>query len=162
MTNNELSRKVFEILSEQSGSVRFKELVEIVAADARSVFKNLFFLEERGYVQLSTSTPPEAVYPQIHLVRLRESGGSLIKDHALLDATFPLSDTTTDLRPHIPPELNKGAALTFAGVLELLAAKVRTDMEGDDRDAALEKIESLLGVPFINRPLYESDDDRKS
>jgi hypothetical protein len=162
MTNNELSRKVLEILSEKSGSVRFKELVEIVAQDARSVFKNLFFLEERAYVQLSTSTPAEAVYPQIHLVRLREMGESLLKDHALLDAAFPLSETATDLRPHIPPELNKGAALTFANVLELFAAKVRADMGGDDRDAALEKIESLLGVPFINQPVYESDDDRKS
>jgi hypothetical protein len=160
MTNNELSRKVLEILSERSGSVRFKELVEIAAQDARSVFKNLFFLEERGYVQLSTSSPADAVYPQIHLVRLREKGKSLLEDHALLDATFPLSETAADLRPHIPPDLNKGAALTFANFLELFAAKVRADMGGEDRDAALEKIEWLLGMPFINQPLYGSDDDR--
>jgi len=146
MTNNELSRKVLKTLVAKSGSMRFKELVETLGTDARALFKNLFFLEEKGFLQLSTSYPPESVYPQIHLVRLRKRGEDAAKDPARLDSAFPLSDDTTDTRLHIPPELNH--TLTFHKALDLLAARVRQNLAGDDRDAALEKIESLLQLPF--------------
>jgi hypothetical protein len=156
VTNNELSRKVLNVLSSKSGSVRFKDLVELIGADARDTFKNLFFLEEKGFVQLSTSYPVEAVYPQIHLVKLRRRGEETIKDHALLDAAFPLSDTTTDTKPHIPPDLNsKKGPSTFAQVLDILAARVRDKMKGEERDAVLEKIESLLAIPLANSSFHE-------
>lgn len=146
---------MLKILLDRSGSVRFKDLIEILGVDARAVFKNLFFLEEKGYVQLSTSNPSDAVYPQIHLIRIRKNGEALAKDHENLDSTFPLSDTTTDTRPHIPPDFDHEALMTFAQVLEVLAARVRTVMIGDERDAALERIESLLSVPVVNEPVTE-------
>ncbi|HUT55529.1 MAG TPA: hypothetical protein VM658_19215 [bacterium] len=155
MTNNELSRKVLDVLTRKEGTVKFKELVGILAADARDIFKNLFFLEEKGFIQLSTSYPVEAVYPQIHLVRLRARGEALVKDHKLLDAAFPLSDVTTDLKPHIPPDLNNKGPATFAQVLDILAARVREQMRGDERDAVLEKIESLLAIPMANGSFRE-------
>jgi DNA-binding MarR family transcriptional regulator len=157
VTNNELSRKVLAVLAQKAGTAKFKDLIELLKADARDVFKNLFFLEEKGIVQLSTSYPVEAVYPQIHLVRLRARGETLVKDHNLLDAAFPLSDVTTDLKPHIPPDLNHRGPVTFAQVLDLLAARVREQMQGEERDAILEKIESLLAIPLANSCFHEFD-----
>jgi DNA-binding MarR family transcriptional regulator len=157
VTNNELSRKVLALLAQKAGTAKFKELVELLKADARDVFKNLFFLEEKGFVQLSTSYPVEAVYPQIHLVRLRARGETLVKNHDLLDAAFPLSDMTTDLKPHIPPDLNHRGLVTFAQVLDLLAARIRDQMQGDERDAILEKIESLLALPIANSSFREGE-----
>lgn len=156
MTNNELSRKVLVILLENEGSIRFKVLLEKIGADARAVFKNLFFLEEKGYVQLSTSYASDAVYPQILLVRMRDPGEETAQDPSLMDSAFPLSDTTTDTKPHIPPDLDETDPLTYGQALENLAMCVRKVMEGEEGGAALEKIESLLGLPFINDPIKEA------
>jgi hypothetical protein len=153
MTNNELTRKVLAALADSEGHVKFRDLVERLGEDSRAVFKNLFFLEEKGFVQLATSYPTDAVYPQIHIVRLRPPGESLVQDHARLDAVFPLSDHTTDPHIHIPPDLNHGQPPTFAQVLDLLAARVRASMQGSDRDATLEKIEALLSLPLVNEPI---------
>lgn len=151
MTNNELSRRVLEVLTKESGSVKFKELVEMIEVDARAIFKNLFFLEEKGFVQLSTRYGDDSVYPQILLVRIRKAGTELVSDPKQLDAVFPLSDSSTDTKPHLPPEIKAG--VTFAQALELLAAAIRVRMEGDARASALEKIEALLSLPFIDKPI---------
>jgi hypothetical protein len=153
MTKNVLCRKVLEQLRLRGGSMKFRELVDRVGDDARAVFKNLFFLEEKGYLQLSTSYPPEAVYPQIHLVRLRRPGEELAADPARLDTVFPLSDAATDTRIHIPPDLNHTRALTFHQALELLPGRIRESMDGEERNTFLEKIESLLALPLINEPI---------
>ena len=154
MTNNELSRKVLKILTEKSGSVRFKRLVETLGADARTVFKNLFWLEEKKYVRLSTSYPSDAaVYPLIHLVHLRQAGEQLVNDKEQLDAVFPLSDTTSDAKPHIPPDMNQTALPTYSLALEMLAGSVRKNLQGEEKDRVLEKIESLLQLPFINQTI---------
>lgn len=161
MTNNELSRQVLLLLKEKGGSIRFRDLAGTAGADARAVFKNLFFLEEKGLVQLATSSPMDTVYPQIHLVRLRKGGETLLADAAKLEAVFPLSDTTTDTHLHIPPEINSAKTVTFEQALELLAAHVRSYLQGDERDAALEKIESLLGLPFVHELLQEVEKGKK-
>lgn len=153
MTNNELSRKVLSALGESAGQMKFRDLVERLGEDSRAVFKNLFFLEEKGYVQLATSYPTDAVYPQIHIVRLRPPGEKLVGDPGRLDTVFPLSDHTTDTRIHIPPDLNHGQPLTFAQALDFLAHRVRESMAGHDRDATLEKIEALLSLPLVNDPI---------
>jgi hypothetical protein len=135
------------------GQAKFRDLLDKLGEDARAVFKNLFFLEEKGYVQLATSYPIDAVYPQIHVVRLRPRGEDVVKDPARLDEAFPLSDHTTDTRIHIPPDLNHGKPPTFAQALELLATRVRESMTGKDRDATLEKIEALLGLALVKEPI---------
>jgi hypothetical protein len=153
MTNNELSRKVLDKLRERGGKIQFRELVDHLGEDARAVFKNLFFLEERGLVQLSTSYPMDAVYPQVHMAKLRAPGEELLKDAARLDAMFPLSDAATDTRLHIPPDLNHGKAPTYGQVLELLAHRVRETTRGEECDAIIEKIETLLGLPLANETI---------
>ena len=154
MTNNELSRKMLSTLLDKGRNLRFQELVEAVGADARAVFKNLFFLEEKGYVQLSTSYPSDAaVYPIIHLVRMRPTGEQIGNDPVELDLLFPLSDTTTDTKLHIPPEINTAKELTFGSALDKLALAVRRDLEGETRDAALLLIESLLSLPIVRQKI---------
>ncbi len=148
MTNNELSRKVLGQTAAKPDGVRFDDLVANLGVDARAVFKNLFFLEERGLVQLSTRNSSDSVYPQILLVRLRNSGRRLIEDQDALDKTFPLSDTTSDLAPHIPPSVNGTEPPTFARVLELLSAKIReAELDAELKEDSIEKIESLLALP---------------
>ncbi len=153
MTNNELSRRVLQILKDENGAIRFKDLTEKLGADARAVFKNLFFLEEKGYVQLSTSYPTDAVYPRIHLVKLRDPGNMLLSDPALLDSAFPLTDTSVDTRLNIPPELNNSHGLTFAQVLDMLANRVKENLPRERQGETLEKIEFLLGLPLINESI---------
>ncbi len=153
MTNNELSRNVLEILKENNGAIRFKDLTEKIDMDARAVFKNLFFLEEKGYVQLSTSYPTDSVYPRIHLVKIRDSGEKLLDDPALLESVFPLSDKSVDTRLNIPPELDNSHPLTFAVVLDLLAKRVKENMPPERQEEALEKVEFLLGLPLINESI---------
>ena len=154
MTNNELSRKMLSTLLDKGRNLRFQELVEAVGADARAVFKNLFFLEEKGYVQLSTSYPSDnAVYPIIQIVRMRQTGEQISRDPSKLDLIFPLSDTTTDTKLNIPPEINTAKALTFGAALEKLALAVRRDLEGETRDAALLLIESLLSLPIVRQKI---------
>ncbi len=151
MTNNELSRKVLDTLKAGSGSARFNHLVDSLGVDARAVFKNLFFLEEKGFVQLSTSYSTDSVYPQILLARMREAGEELLSDPERLDKVFPLSDTA-DIKPDIPPDI-ASIGMTFEQALELLAVKARDEMKGDERDSALEKIEWLLSLPFVKEPM---------
>jgi hypothetical protein len=153
MTNNELSRKVLEALLKNSGKIRFKELVETFGEDARVIFKNLFFLEEKTYVQLSTSYPSDSVYPTIHIIKLRKEGEKLAEDHEEMSREFPLSDKTTDSALNIPPNLNGNKKVTFANVLELLASKIRKEMDDDDRNSALNKIEYLLRMDVVNCPI---------
>ncbi|MFO8057339.1 MAG: winged helix-turn-helix domain-containing protein [bacterium] len=161
MTNNELSRKVLQILEDQDGTIRFNELTEKTGVDARAVFKNLFFLEEKGYVKLSTSYPTDAVYPRIHLVKLRESGEKLLNDPALLDSVFPLTDPAVDTRLNIPPELGNSRSFTFAMVLDVLANRVKENMPEDRQEDILEKIEVLLGLPFINESVPLDKEKKK-
>jgi len=149
MTNNELSRKALAALNRGKKSMRFKELIEAVGAEPRPLFKNLFFLEERGLVQLSTSYPTDAVYPQIHLVRLREEGERLLADAAALDRAFPLSDDLGD-KSQDRGQKDSAGDLSYGRALELLALKIKDQLPAGEREAALDKIESLLGLPFIN------------
>ena len=156
MTNNELSRKVLDILFKKSGVIRFKDLVETMGEDARVTFKNLFFLEEKGLVQLSTSYPSDSVYPTIHIVKLRKDGEKLAKDKGEMDREFPLSDKTTDSDLNIPPTLNGDKQVTYAVVLELLAAKIRKEMKGDESNSALNKIEYLMRMELASSPIEKN------
>lgn len=149
MTNNELSRKVLEVLEQVKKSMRFKELVEAIGAEPRAVFKNLFFLEEKGLVQLSTSYPTDAVYPQVHLVRLRKAGENLLTDHEMFDRTFPLSEDLEEKIQESHEREKAGAGLSYARALELLAQKIKASMPPERQDDAIEKIEALLALPFI-------------
>jgi len=153
MTNNELSRKVLEVLVKGEGGVKFKELTGTLGADARAVFKNLFFLEEQGYVQLSTRDSSDTVYPQILMVRLRGRGRELFEDREKLDSVFPLTDSSMDEKPHMPPEIKPGRRMTFQDALDLLAERVREQMEGEEMESTLEKIESLLALPFAKEKI---------
>jgi len=155
MTNNELSRKVLASLVAHGGTVRFRALVEELEEDAKVVFKNLFFLEERSYVSLATSYPIDAVYPQIHIVRLRDEGKNLTLDDELMDAAFPLWDGDAD-DGQDSPELNHGKPVTFTVALELLAVRVRESIDDEDqRDAMLNKIEALLALPIADDPIAQ-------
>ncbi len=151
MTNNELSRKVLAALSGKAGRIRFTELVETMGTDARTVFKNLFFLEDKGFVRLATSYPTGAVYPEIHLVRIHEAGEELLNDQALMDSVFPVSDP--DSGQASASEADEPGRGTYADALERLARKVRNHMEGEERNAAIEKIESLLRLPFVKEEM---------
>lgn len=150
MTNNELSRKVLETLTQGKKSMRFNELVQAVGAEPRAVFKNLFFLEEKGLVQLSTSYPTDAVYPQVHLIRLRKVGEELAADPEKLDRMFPLSEDLDAKLQESHGHDKPGPGLTYARALEVLAARVREEIPAPEQDPAIEKIEALLGLPFIN------------
>ncbi len=144
------------MLLEKSAAIRFKDLVEITGEDARAIFKNLFFLEEKGHVQLSTSYPSDSVYPTIHIIKLRKEGEKLAMDPDTMGREFPLSDKTTDSDIHLPPALNGDKKVTFAVVLELLAAKIRVEMEGDEKNSALNKIEFLLRTGPVNSPVEKN------
>jgi len=154
MTNNELSRKVLKKLLENNGGARFKGLVEELGVDARAIFKNLFFLEEKGYVQLSTSHPSEAVYPLIHIVRLRDPGARIARDKELMDGAFPVSEAA-DAKSGAANDANHTKPLTFAQALDAMARRIRESMDGDERDAAIERIESLLGLSMAGENIRD-------
>lgn len=154
MTNNQLSRKVFALLAERNKPVKFQEMVAAIQVDARTLFKNLFYLEEHGYVLLSTSYPPEAVYPQIHFVRLRDPGLELLQDPAKLDQAFPLTDTAHDHAPHLPPDLPASKKLTYAEVLDHLAEEVKAHTRDKAKQKRmLKKIADLKKLALAKRPV---------
>jgi len=153
MTNNELSRKVLAVLLAKGPHLRFPDMVKETGADARAVFKNLFFMEEKGLVQLATSYPVDAaVYPIIHLVKLRPTGEELAGNPEELDDHFPLSDPTTDDQLHIP-DTYSARSITFHQVLEVLSRRVKREMKDDQRDQALEKIKDLMELPLAKQKL---------
>ena len=154
MTNNELSRRVLEVLISRGASVRFADLLKEIGIDPRAAFKNLFFLEEKGLVQLSTSYPADAaVYPTIHLVKLRTAGEEIARNQARMDEVFPLTDRTTDTKPHLPPEIHGSAGVTFHQALEAMARRVKGELKDDERDQALEKIKALMELPIAKQKL---------
>jgi DNA-binding transcriptional ArsR family regulator len=156
MTNNELSRKVLTLLHEQKKPAKFEELVKAIGVDARTVYKNLFYLEEHHYIQLSTSYPSEAVYPLIHLVRMRERGKDLVENPEKLERTFPLSDTSHDQAPRIPPELT---GMTYQEVFDRLAEETEASvLPKKERGKWRRKIEDMKNHPLalkkISRPEF--------
>ncbi|OGP57506.1 MAG: hypothetical protein A2V67_06725 [Deltaproteobacteria bacterium RBG_13_61_14] len=154
MTNNELSRKVIALLAERKKPVKFQEMVEAISVDARTLFKNLFYLEEHGYILLSTSYPPEAIYPQIHFARLRDPGLELAKDPGKLDEAFPLTDTARDHAPHLPPDLPARKKVTYAEVLERLAEEVKAHARDKAKQKRLlQKIADLKKLALAKRPV---------
>jgi len=154
MTNNELSRKVFALLAERNQPVKFQEMVETIRVDARTLFKNLFYLEEHGYILLSTSYPPEAIYPQIHFARLRESGQELLKDPDQMDQAFPLTDTSRDHAPHLPPDLPIRRKATYAEVLDHLAEEIKAHTRDKTKQKSLlKKIAELKKLALAKRPV---------
>lgn len=153
MTNNELSRKVLAMLVSHEGHMRFADLVKAMDTDVRAVFKNLFFLEERGLVRLSTSYPVDAaVYPIIHIIKIRKAGEEIAADPEALDETFPLDDQTTDTQLNIPDTYG-ARAITFHQVLEVLSRRVKRELKDDERDLALDKIKSLMELPLAKQKL---------
>lgn len=149
MTNNELSRRVMEILKERKKPMKFQDLVEAIGLNARTVYKNLFYLEEHEYVQLSTSYQSEAVYPLIHLVRLRKKSAELLEDPEGLEELFPLTDTSRDHASHIPPELS---SLTYREVLSVLGEETQTaDMQDKERAKWAKKIKDMMGHPLAGK-----------
>jgi len=155
MTNNLLSRKVLSLLQEQKKPVKFRELVEAIQVDARTLFKNLFYLEEHGYLLLSTSYPPEAIYPQIHFVRLREAGEELLRKPDQMNKVFPLTDTTRDQAPHLPPDLpGPRKKVTYAEVLLHLAEEVRASTKDPERRRRLLRAISDLKKLAVARKTF--------
>ena len=153
MTNNELSRLVLDLMVNKVANIRFADLVTEMKLDARAVFKNLFFLEEKGLVQLSTSYPVDAaVYPIIHLVKLRPAGEEMARNPAELDENFPLTDQTTDTQLHIP-ETYSARSITFHQVLEVLSRRAKRELKDDERDQVLEKIKALMELPLAKQKL---------
>jgi hypothetical protein len=153
MTNNQLSRQVLALLIARGSSIRFADLVKELKVDARAVFKNLFFLEEKGLVQLSTSYPVDAaVYPIIHLVKLRPAGEELARDPAGIEETFPLDDQTTDTQLHIPDTYG-ARSITFHQVLEVLSRRVKRELKDQERDKVIESIKALMELPLAKQKL---------
>jgi len=152
MTNNQLSRKVLALLFERQQPVKFRDLADVMQVDIRTLFKNLFYLEEHGYVTLSTSTPPEAIYPQIHFVRLHEAGRDLAKSTARMEEVFPLADLTHDHAPHLPPDLPAHRKITYAEVLAQLAEQIKAHTKDSDaRQRQLRKIAELKKLALARK-----------
>ena len=154
MTNNQLSRKVLALLGARKKPVKFRDLAATVQVDVRTLFKNLFYLEEHGYVTLSTSTPPEAIYPQIHFVRLHDPGLELARSPARMEEAFPLTDTTRDHAPHLPPDLPAPRKITYAEVLTQLAEQIKVQTKDRDaRQRQLRKIAALKKLAVARKPI---------
>ncbi len=152
MTNNDLSRKVLNLLNASESAVKFKAMLRELGVDPRMLFKNLFYLEEQKMVQLSTSYPTDAVYPQIHLIRLRGKGRELIQDQAALDEQFPLSDTSRDTSPHIPPDLRESRSVPYSKILEQLKNRVKQeDLDDDKKARLLQSINELMGLSLARK-----------
>ncbi len=146
MTNNELSRKVLTLLHERKKPAKFDEMAKVIGVDARTVYKNLFYLEEHHYIQLSTSYPSEAVYPLIHLVRIRDKGKKLVENPEKLEKAFPLSDTSRDQAPRIPPELT---GMTYRQVFDRLAEETDASvMPKKEMEKWRRKIEDIKNHPL--------------
>lgn len=97
-TNNEISREVLACLNEHHPkAVKFLEMAEKLEIPERSLFKNLFFLEENSLVQLMSSYPTGATYPTIHMVKIRDEGRDLLDDNDRLDELFPLQGFSSRL-----------------------------------------------------------------
>jgi len=115
-SNNETSREVLACLNHHyPKAVKFLEMSEKLAIPEKSLFKNLFFLEENLLVQLMSSYPTGATYPTIHMVKIRDEGRSLLNDTERMDELFPLHGFSSRLDisriNHVSlPELAKSAA----------------------------------------------------
>lgn len=89
-SNNEISREVLACLNDHyPKAVKFLEMAEKLAIPERSLFKNLFFLEESSLVQLMSSYPSGATYPTIHMLKIRDEGRALLDDTKSMDEFFP-------------------------------------------------------------------------
>ena len=148
MTNNEISRKAIQALYKNGGRMKFSALVKETEAKERDLFKNLFYMEEKGLVQLSTLYGLDETYPQIVMAKLRKGGEELAENKDKLDFIFPMVEEEDEEAARMV-----GGKMTFHRALELLADRVRAEMKGEERVDALERIESLLRLPFIKDPL---------
>ena len=155
MTNNQLSHNVLALLFARKKPVKFRELVEVIQVDARTLFKNLFYLEEHGYATLSTSYPPEAIYPQIHFVRLTDAGRDVARNPARMEEAFPLADPTHDHAPHLPPDLPATRKKTsYAAVLGQLAEEVKASTKDPERrHRLLRSIADLKKLALARKPV---------
>ncbi|MBE9536034.1 MAG: hypothetical protein IMF07_02540 [Proteobacteria bacterium] len=115
-SNNEISREVLACLNDHyPKAVKFLEMAEKLEIPEKSLFKNLFFLEENSLVQLMSSYPTGATYPTIHMLKIRDEGRSLLHDTESMDERFPLHGFSSRLdisriNHFTLPELAKSAA----------------------------------------------------
>lgn len=149
MTNNQLSRQVLAFVAGQEKPAKFHELAGALKLDERILFKNLFYLEEHGFVLLATSIPSDAVYPQIHLIRLTDQGRAVLQDPGRLDRAFPLDVTpppTTAPAPAAatPPRGAKPPRITYAKVLDRLAAEIKA--QGKDTEARKKTLRKIADL----------------
>ena len=149
MTNNELSRRVLALLNSEDKPVKFKNMIEKIGVDSRTLFKNLFYLEEHGLIQLSTSYPMDAVYPQIHMARLRNKGKQLVTDKNALDEAFPPSDQTSDTAPHIPPDIPETKSIAVYRVLDAVKDKLeQSELGEEEKKTFLNALEQIKNLPL--------------
>src|SRR3990172_12858265 len=90
MDADEISRKVLGHLKDlQPKGAKFKEMKTALGLDAKSLSKNLFYLEENRLVKLATSVEADSTFPVIFMVKLTDDGGKLASDKKGLLERFP-------------------------------------------------------------------------
>ena len=138
--NNEISREILAYLDEfHPQAVKFSDMVNNLDIDEKDLFKNLFFLEDFSFIQLMSTYPVGAIFPNIHMVKIRDEGRELLEDEEKLDNLFPLRDFSCLSDRN---RINNFTILEVIDTMQDMALKDKIDVLGE-KDELLTAIKTL-------------------
>lgn len=144
-SNNEISREVLACLNgHYPKAVKFLEMAEKLEIPERSLFKNLFFLEENSLVQLMSSYPTGATYPTIHMVKIRDEGRSLLEDTEKTDELFPLHGFSSRL------DISKINHVNLPELAESVVSMIEKGEGGEEGKKFIEALETITKASSLN------------
>jgi len=142
---NEISRDALTYLAEKGArGSRFREMANDLDISERDLSKNLFWMEERRMVKLSTSIPAGSTFPLIVVARLTREGQDLTSDAEKFERRFPSKE----------PD-RSASKQTYRDMLRKLRDEIESgkDIDGKTRRAALSAIDKLLALSVTEKAI---------
>ncbi len=145
--DNQVSRDILSYLdAHYPKAVKFSEMVVNLGVNEKTLFNNLFFLEDNSMVQLMCSYPTGATYPAIHMIKGREEGIALLKDNDRLESMFPLQSFAHSLDEH---KINN---LSVSEIISALSSEIKSNgkIKSEGMSGLEKNLDDLKKNPVIS------------
>ena len=145
--DNQVSRDILIYLDgHYPKAVKFSEMVVNLGVNEKTLFNNLFFLEDNSMIQLMCSYPTGATYPAIHMIKGREEGRTILNDQIKFEDMFPLQSFTHSLDEY---KINN---LTVLEIISALLTKIKNSetIKSAEKIEIEKTLDSLKKNPLIS------------
>jgi len=146
-SNNQVSREILTYLDEHyPKAVKFSEMVINLGINEKTLFKNLFFLEDNSLIQLMCSYPAGATFPSIHMIKGREEGITLLNDADRLESMFPVQGFAHSM------DYYKMNNVVISEVVSALSSEIKNakGIEETKRSELVITLDNIANSPLIS------------